>query len=257
MFQDFSYYQFVGYLAVLMRASALMLTLPFFSSNNIPSLVKAGLSLSLAIWLYPTLNLDLARIPTEGWTLAVYLGGELMIGAILGLMVRIILAAVQMMGMIAGFQMGFAVANVMDPMSGEQVSVLAQICYIVALLCMFMVNGHLMFMQAFADSFRMVPPGEFGLSRNLYEQVVAQGGNLFAMCLKLGFPVIAALLFTQVALGVLAKTVPQMNILMVGFPITITIGMLFMSLALGVMVPMIIRIFHGLPGLFNRLLAAM
>jgi len=256
-FDDFNPGQWVGFLLVLLRAGALMVALPFFGSPNIPNLVKGGLSLSLAILITPAVKLDPALMPRDLVQLA-WLGvGELMIGFLLGLTVRMVLTAVQIMGQLAGFQMGFAVANVFDPIGGTQVSVLAQFCYLMALLAFFAVGGHLAFFAALAESFRLVPPGGFGLSKSLFDQVLHLSQIMFSLSIKIGAPVIGALIFTQVVMGVLAKTVPQMNILIVGFPLTISVGLIFLSISLAILVPVLARFFSGLGPLLNNLLRAM
>ena len=256
-FDDFNLEQWVGFLLVLMRAGALLVSLPFLSSPSIPGLVKAGLALSLAILIAPAVKLPAELLPRDLPHLALMGVGEIFIGLILGLAVRLILTAVQIMGQLAGFQMGFAVANVFDPIGGEQVSVLAQFCYLMALLTFFAVGGHLNFFAALHDSFKAVPPGQWRLTRDLFDQVMTLSSLMFSLALKIGAPVIGALIFLQVAMGVLAKTVPQMNILVVGFPLTISVGLVFLSLTLTVLVPVLTRLFTGLGPLLNHLLRAM
>ncbi len=249
--------QWLVFLLILLRASSLILTLPFFGSQNLPVMVKAGLSLALALLLLPVAPVEAASYPRDLWGLAPLAAGEIMIGTILGLAVRLLLTSVQIMGQLAGFQMGFAVANVLDPIGGGQVSVLSQFCYLMALLMVFSVGGHLYFFKALADSFHLLPPGQFKFTRALFDQVMWMTGQMFVLSLRLGAPVIGALLFTQVVMGVVAKSVPQLNILIVGFPITISVGFLFLSLSLATMLPILGRVFEGLGPLLTTLLKAM
>ena len=257
IFYGLTFESWAVFLLVLLRCSALIATLPFFSSRNIPELVKAGLTLSLAILLTPAVKLDAQMVPRDLVSIAVLGLQEFMIGAILGLSVRMLLTAVQLMGQLAGFQMGFAVANVIDPMGGGQVSVLAQFAYLIAILTMLSVGGHFYFFKALADSFTLVPPGSFGLSKSLFDQVSGLAANMFSLALRIGVPVIGALLFTQVIMGVLAKTVPQMNILMVGFPLTVSVGLFFFSLTMLGLVTIMARVFRDLGPMFVGLMKAM
>jgi flagellar biosynthetic protein FliR len=257
IFGDLSYEQWAGFLLIFVRSAALMSTLPFFSSPNIPVLVKAGLSLALALWLSPVTPLDPERLPGHVLGFGLLCVGEIMIGAIMGLAVRLILTSVQVMGQLIGFQMGFAVANVLDPVNGGQVSVLAQFSFLMATLLLFVVGGHHYFLKALADSFIMVPPGEFSMSQSLFKQMMKLAADMFSLAVRLGAPVIGALLFTQVTMGILAKTVPQMNILMVGFPLTITVGLLFLSVAMLILIPAMGEIFKGLGPMLAGLLKAM
>ncbi len=254
---DYTYNQWAAFLLILLRTSALFITMPFFSSNNIPALVKAGLCLALTFVLQPVLHLSADSYPTDIIGFALLAVGELMIGLIMSMILRMLFAAIQIMGQLVGFQMGFAVANVIDPMGGEQVSVLAQFCYLLAMLLFFTLDGHLLILAALKDSFTLVPPGTFSISQNLFTTVMAHASSMFALSVKMGAPVIGALLFTQVSMGVIAKTVPQMNILIVGFPITISVGLIFLGLALGTMAPLLIENFQGLQAMMQHLLRGM
>ncbi len=257
IFGDLSYQQWAVFLLVLLRCSTLMATLPFFGSPNIPPLAKAGLSLALAILLTPVVPVRAEQFPTTAPGFALLAAGEMAIGAIFGLAVRLLLTAVQIMGQLVGYQMGFAVANVIDPIGGGQVSVLAQFAFLMSLLTLFAVDAHHWFFRALADSFRLVPPGRFTLGRGTFQQMVAISGQMFSLAVRLGAPVIGALLFTQVVMGILAKTVPQMNILMVGFPITITVGLVFLALSLTYMLPALARLFAGFGPMFTALMRGM
>lgn len=257
LFGDLSYTQWAAFVLILVRCSALIVSLPFFNSPNIPNLAKAGLVLSLAVLLYGVVPVEAERFPTRTWDFALLVGAEIIIGAILGLSVNLLLTSVRIMGQLVGFQMGFAVANVMDPMSGSQISVLAQLSFLMAILVLFTVNGHHWFFKALADSFIMLPVGQVALTKSLFDQMIQISGQMFALAIKMGAPIIGALLFTQVSLGILAKTVPQMNILMVGFPITISVGLIFLSLSMLVMIPMLVKLFSNLGPVLAGLLKAM
>lgn len=253
----YTYNQWIAFLLIFLRTASLFITMPFFSSNNIPNLVKVGLSLAISFCLQPVLGISTDAYPTELIGLALLALGELMIGAIMGLILRMLLGAIQIMGQLIGFQMGFAVANVIDPMGGGQVSVLAQFCYLLAFLLFFSLNGHLLIIAALKDSFFMVPPGTFGLSQDLFNSIMGHAAEMFSLSVKMGAPVIGALLFTQVSMGVIAKTVPQMNILIVGFPFTISVGLIFLALAISTMMPLLSDAFLNLQVMQQKLLRGM
>lgn len=257
IFGDLGINAWAAFLLVLVRCSAMVAVLPFFGSPNIPNLAKAGFSLSLALVISPVVELDPALVPRDLPAIAILAVSEVLIGAILGFAVRMLLTSVQIMGQLIGFQMGFAVANVLDPVGGGQVSVLAQFTYLMTILVFFAVGAHHWFFKALADSFVLVPPGSFGMSRGLFDQIIGQAGDMFTLALRLGAPVIGALLFTQVVMGILAKTVPQMNILIVGFPITISVGLIFLATALTLIVPIMGDKFKTLGPVFTGLLKAM
>jgi len=256
-FSDATYQQWMHFLLILTRCSALVALLPFFGSANIPDTVKAGLSMALAVFLHPIVKIDPALFPTGLDSFMVLAFGELMVGAILGFAVRLLFTAVQIMGHLAGFQMGFSVANVLDPMGGEQVSVIGQFCYIIAILVFFTVGGHHWFFSSVADSFAIVPPGQFAFSRILFDQLTTMTADMFELSLKLGAPVIGVLLAADVAMGVLAKTVPQMNILIVGMPLKIGLGLFFLALTMGFMIVTMGASFTDLGPVLGSFLRAM
>lgn len=254
---DYTYNQWAAFLLILLRTGALFTTMPFFSSNNIPTLVKAGMCLAFTFLLHPVLDISTDNYPTDTLGFALLATGELMIGAIMGLMLRMLFASIQIMGQLIGFQMGFAVANVIDPMGGDQVSVLAQFCYLLAMLLFFNMDGHLLVIGALRDSFHMVPPGTFSLSQDLFASIMLHASEMFSLAVKMGAPIIGALLFTQVSMGVIAKTVPQMNILIVGFPITISVGLIFLGLAMGTMASLLADNFQGLQFMLQKIMRGM
>jgi flagellar biosynthetic protein FliR len=247
LFGDLSYTQWAAFMLILVRCSALIVTLPFFNSPNIPPMAKAGFVLSLAILLHGVVPVDAGRFPTRTWDFALLVGAEMIIGAILGLAVDLLLTSVRIMGQLVGFQMGFAVANVMDPMSGAQISILAQLSFLMAILVLFTVATIITFSRPWPTASPAANRASLAMSQSLFDQMMNMAGQMFSLAIRLGAPIIGALLFTQVCLGILAKTVPQMNILMVGFPITISVGLIFLSLTMLVMIPMMVNIFKPRP----------
>ena len=244
-------------MVILVRTSAVVVAMPVLGSTNLPALVKAFMSLVLALVLWPVVDMSGFKPPTTLLGFLPLMVGEVLIGVILGLSARLLLTSLQIMGQMAGFQMGFAVANVIDPMSGMQISVLGQFVYLVGILVFLAVGGHHMFIRALADSFTLVPPGDFGLSTGLFKQMMALASKMFYLAVRIGAPIIGALLFTSVIMGVLAKTVPQMNILIVGFPLKITVGLVMLAATMTVLVPVMVKVFKNLGAVLTGLLKAM
>jgi flagellar biosynthetic protein FliR len=155
-----------------------------------------------------------------------------MLGIAIGFSVKLIFAGVQLAGQLAGYQMGMAIANVMDPSSSQQIPLLAQYNNLVALLIFLTINAHHWFIRALTESYRLIPPLGVHLSGSLMERLVHLAGNMFAVAIQVGAPVIAALLITSVAFGLVARTVPQMNVFIVAMPLKIAVGLLFFGLSL-------------------------
>lgn len=245
------------FLLIFLRVGAILLTVPIFGSKNIPILFKAGLSFAISLLLYPILNLD--KFPVQLGALSFGLGviSEVILGTIIGLSVRMVFAGMQLAGQLVGFQMGLAMANIIDPASSEQIPLLGELNNLLALLIFLAINAHHWFLRAMVDSFRLVPPFSFQFSSSLMDQLVALGGSMFVIAIKVGAPVIAALFLTTVAFGVAARAVPQMNIFFVAMPLKILVGLLFLSFSLPYLSSFIRSVFVGLENTILHLLKAM
>jgi len=167
--------------------------------------------------------------------------GEVLIGVTIGFGARLVFAGIQMAGNIVGFQMGFAIVNIIDPMTSAQVSVIAELKYLIAMMIFLSVNAHHLFFMAIAQSYDWVVPFGFHFSGSVMQYIFELSRDLFVIALKIGAPLMAVMLFTNVGLGVVARTVPQMNIFIVGFPLQISIGLIF----LGITAPLFTRIVQG------------
>lgn len=220
---------------VLVRVTALLFALPIWS-GRFPAAWKAGASLWMAVLF--SFCLPEPALPPE-LSLRVLAGGilgEILAGAAMGFGVRVLLAAITLGGQLVGFQMGLGIANVMDPATSEQNSVIAQWLNLLALFLFLEADGHLVAVSAVAKSFAAVPPLFAHTPPSLFLDLVRTGGlDLFHTALELAWPISVALLLVYVALGLLARVAPQMNMLMLGFPITIVVGLLVLLLAAGPM----------------------
>jgi len=220
---------------ILARISAILVMLPFFNARVVPVYVKAGTSLVMAIVLFPVLSHESIIIPDTIWNLARVLICEFVIGLIMGLMVQIFFEGVRLMGQVVGFQTGFAIANILDPSSGAQVSILANMAYFVTLVLFLAFNGHHILLHALRESFDIIELGSLGLGPSAFHTLIQKSGDIFITAIKIGAPAMAALLFTKVAFGLITKLIPQMNIMIVAFPVQIIVGLMFFGLCLAVL----------------------
>ena len=223
-----------------------MMTVPLFGSKNIPVLVKAGLLLSISIVLFPVINLDHAPFLTGIIPFGLGVIGEILLGITIGLSVRLLFTGIQLAGQLAGFQMGLAIVNVMDPQTSAQVPILAQFNNLIAMLIFLAINAHHWFLRALVESFNLVPLFTFSLTRSLIEHLIMIAGNMFIIAIKIGAPIIATMLITSVALGLIARTVPQMHIFIVAMPLKIIIGLLILSLTIPYLSSFLKNVFNGL-----------
>ncbi|MBN2333716.1 MAG: flagellar biosynthetic protein FliR [Deltaproteobacteria bacterium] len=238
------------FVLIVFRVAGMIFMVPIFNDQAIPALLKTGISLLLAIVLFPFLRQTSFTPLFAGGLVMVLLQiiRELAIGVTVGFLAAMLLAAVQTAGQLMGFQMGFSIVNVIDPVSSVQVSIIAQFQYLIALLVFLSLGAHRWFIKAMNDSFQLIPLGGFTLSDELLAMLMTYAANIFIVAIKLGAPLMVALLLCNVILGVLARTVPQMNIFIVGYPLQIGLGLLVLAFS----TPYMLAMFRGLyVNLFN------
>jgi len=228
----FSPDQFRSFILIFIRMGVVLFLFPIFGGMMVPKSVKAGLALLITIILFPVVKPSPELFPGTVLGSVNLLLSELVLGLIIGLSVHLFFAAVQLGGQLVGFQMGFAIANVIDPETGTQGSILAQFGYWIALLLFLVLNGHHILLDVLANSFSVVKVGSLGLGDGIFERIVGASGEMFSMAIKVGAPAIAALLLTSAGFGIVAKLVPQVNILIVAFPLKIAIGLFFFGVSL-------------------------
>ena len=128
-------------------------------------------------------------------------------------------------------------AHLIDPQSGVDAPVVSQVCYLLGTLIFLSIDGHHWFFHALLQSFQLLAPGEIHIRPGLYQHLVGLVGNMFVIAIKIAAPVMAVLIFIQSALGILSKAVPQINILLNSFPLTISVGLIFLGLAIDLFLP--------------------
>ena len=231
---------------IFLRIGAILMTIPVFESKSIPHLFKLALAFATSLVLFPMLKLSPMPVSNSILGLGIGVAGEILLGLVIGFSVKLVFAGIQLAGQMAGYQMGLALANVMDPAESEQVPLLAQFNNLVALLVFLSINAHYWFIRALRQSYRLVPPFNVHLNGSTVDQLVHLAGNMFVIAIQVGAPVIAALLVTSVVFGLVARTVPQMNVFIVAMPLKIGVGLLFLGFSLPYFSAFLKEIFNGL-----------
>jgi flagellar biosynthetic protein FliR len=234
------------FLLVFLRIGAILMTIPVFDSSTIPHLFKLALAFATSLILFPMLNLNSMPVAGSIYALGIGAAREILLGLSIGFSVKFIFAGVQLAGQLAGYQMGLAIADVLDPSESQQIPLLAQFNNMVALLIFLSLNAHYWFIRALALSFRIVPPLSAHFGGSVMEQLIQLGGNLFVIAIQVGAPVIAVLLVTSAAFGLIARTVPQMNVFIVAMPLKIGVGLIFVGFSLPYFAAFLKKIFNGL-----------
>ncbi len=222
-----------GFALVLARIAGLMLAVPMFSSSQLPRPIKIGFVLSLALMVFPAVSPSLPSSLTLGQAAAGILG-EFVIGEVIGLGAGLIFFGAQFAGKMISHQTGMALGAVFNPVFDAESTVLDQIWFFTALLFFLALHGHLAVVEVVLGSFEKVPPLTLwpgGLTAEFFASILQ---SIFEMAVRLATPTILALSLTLLSLGVLMKTMPQFNILSVGFSLKIVIGIFIMSVTIGV-----------------------
>jgi len=220
----------MSFLLTLFRVSLVVFVLPFFGGEATPTAAKVALCMVLTLTIWPQLSFPGTLFPAHPFGILVMLLGELLLGLTLNLMVTFIFAAVQTGGQLVGFQMGFSMVNVMDPETGASEAVTSHFLYMIALLTFLSLNGHLLLLKAVFESFKIIPPGGFFTTSALTTDVLKFSSEMFTLAIRISAPVVVALFLVDLALALISRAAPQMNILMLGFPLKITVGFLFLGL---------------------------
>jgi len=224
---------------VFIRVGALVFLLPLFGATGIPSLWKVGLSFLLAVIIVPLVPMTLT-FPESDLEMLLGVCSEILISFLLAILAKLFLASVQLAGQFLGFQMGFNVASVMDPQTGGQSTVISQFLYMFTILLFFSINGHHLFIRAMVESFQAVPPLNFRLSPSLMKVLIKISGEMFLIAIKMAAPILVALFLSNLCLGIIARTVPQVNILMIGFPLNIALGLILLGVTLNNLSPFLV-----------------
>ncbi len=223
------------FLSIFIRVGVILFIMPFFNSRVIPVLVKAGLAIILALILYPVSGPYTGVYPETTLGIINLIIGEFIIGMILGLLVNFFFEGIRIMGQLAGLEIGFSIANVLDPQSGFQTSVLSNMAYLTAIVLFLILNGHHIILNAIRESFAIIQPGSASLSKQVFQEVLRRSGEMFVISIQIGAPVISAILFIQLAFGLITRLIPQMNVMVVAFPVQIATGLVFFGISLWVM----------------------
>lgn len=211
------------FLLILSRFAGIGLV-PVFNARNIPAVWKVALALLLSSIAWNLGLVDNYQIPDMPPRYFLLLVQEVLIGITLALASQFFFAAIQLAGQVIDTQMGFGIMNVVDPLSGFQAPLLGNFKYILAMLVFLQIDGHHLFLQAFFDTYASIPIGGLVVSEKLIQSLVLYFGKIFSTGMKLALPIVASLLVTDLIMGIISRTVPQMNIFMVGMPAKIVLG---------------------------------
>ena len=215
----------------LSRILGLVAAAPLFGNAAVPVSTKVSLGVLLAMIIAPTVPALPATDPMSMAGLLI-LTQEMLIGLAMGFSIRIVFAAIEMAGEISSLTMGLGFASFFDPQTKGRSSAISQFLTMLATLMFLTVNGHLVLLAALAESFVSLPISASPINGGGFQQLAAWGGEIFRSGVQISLPIVAALLLTNVALGILTRAAPQLNIFGIGFPVTLGVGLLVLAMVL-------------------------
>lgn len=215
----------------LTRILGLITASPMFGHRAVPLTVKLLLGVMLASIVAPAVPAQPAADPASLAGLLI-LVQELLIGLAMGFAMRIVFAAVEMAGEISSLTMGLGFATFFDPGTQGRSSAISQFLALVATMAFLAVNAHLVLLSALVESFSTLPVSAQPIYGGGFKQLADWGAKIFSTGVQLSLPIVAALLITNVALGILTRAAPQLNLFGIGFPVTLGVGMLVLAMSL-------------------------
>jgi len=234
-------------LLIFIRMTGLFVVTPIFGRRNIPTYFKIGFAFLLALIMVNTIQIPRLEYFNSIYMYALLALKEFLAGVAIGYVSYLVFTAIYLSGQVLDMQIGFGIVNVIDPLSNIQVPITSNFYFILCILVFFGVNGHHMIIRALFDSYRLVPIGSAVFDGTMMNDVVGLFGEMFKVGFKIAAPVVAALLVCDVALGVISKAMPQLNVFIVGMPLKIILGILVVLIT----IPVFITLAHSLIGVMN------
>lgn len=226
---------------IMTRLAGLFLSSPLLSAPQIPAQLKALLLITLSCMLIGPAGINPKLVDLQIFHYAGLILVEFGIGIFIGLLLTLVFSGIEFAGRLFGIQMGFAVANVVDPTTSEQIGVLSQIIRFIFLFVFFSMDGHLFLIKALAVSFQLLPVGGGTFTVALIiDDVIKVGANLFIIAMKIALPISCSVLLINTGFAALARTTPQLNIFMVAFMVNILAGLAILTVTL----PSLVAMFH-------------
>ncbi|MEN6348072.1 MAG: flagellar biosynthetic protein FliR [Syntrophomonas sp.] len=227
---------------ILGRITGLFLSAPIFSSRMIPGRVKGLVIIAISATMAYFVPLNYGKnINTPALFIAAMIL-EVIVGYTIGFVAYVVLATIQLAGQIMDMQMGFSIVNVVDPQSGTQIPLMGNFTQAIALLIYLGIDGHHYLLQALVQSFNLIPVLGMHVKSSFIDLITEITVNMFVIAVKISAPIVISILTSDIAMGFIARTVPQMNVFIVGLPLKILLGMVSLMLLL----PVYLWVFNSL-----------
>ncbi len=209
--------RFLLFTLILTRVSGVVMTAPIFGTSEVPMQVRALLAIAIALLVLPSqwdLNIP---YPETTANYLVFVGSELVVGLCLGMGVVVLFTGLEVAGQAIAQVSGLAAAEIFDPTQETNVSVFSRLLLLVALAIFVCIGGHRLVMAGLLETFRTIPPGSTALPQTMTETLVTLVAQSFALGIRAAAPLVTALLLANLVIGLIGRTLPQLNVLVIGF----------------------------------------
>ena len=230
--QAYNLLQLYAFTLILARLAGVIGTAPFLSNRAIPATIKAALAVVLSLAVTPLTMAKMGAMPTNVFILGGQVIGEAVFGMALGYCARLLFSAVEMAGYLIDTQMGFGFVNLVNPFSEQQASIMSGLQYQLAITLYILMNGHLLLLGSMVRSLNALPPGSISLHSGFGLALLPMLKLMFTLGFRLALPAVGVLLTMDLAFGLIARLVPQVNVFMVGIPAKVIVGVATMALLL-------------------------
>lgn len=245
------------FLLVFVRMTGLFVVSPIFGRRNLPTYFKIGFAFMLAIIIVNVVNVVEFNYNNNIYSYLFSAIKEFIVGLSIGFISYLVFSAIYLAGQLIDMQIGFGMVNVLDPVSNIQVPITSNFYFILSMLTFLAVNGQQMLIKAVLESYDYVKLGGALLNQEIYESVIRIFGGMFITGFKIAAPITAAILISDVALGILAKTIPQLNVFVVGMPLKILLGIVVMMVTIPMFIMLLQALFNDMNSEMYNLLRQM
>jgi len=221
---------FDAILLILIRMTGLFILSPVFGRQNMPAIFKIGFAFFLTIIFVNTVDSFSLDYQDSLVLYMVYIAKELAIGIIMGYITYVIVSGIYLAGQLIDMQIGLGFSNVVDPITNIQVPLTSNFYYTYFILVFLLINGHHMIIRALFYSFQVLPLEKLTFSSAVLPELTRLLSDMFGIALRIAAPIICAIFIADVVLGILSKTMPEMNVFMLGMPIKIFVGLVIMTI---------------------------
>ncbi|MBV7272206.1 fused FliR family export protein/FlhB family type III secretion system protein [Clostridiaceae bacterium UIB06] len=238
---------FTALILITIRMFCFFLIVPVFFPNGTPSTVKVGLTLVIAYILIPGIDYSGISTITNNMPFIINCFNEAVAGLTLGFITNLCFISVRVAGNLIDFNVGFSMMTMFDPTSGSNTTLMEHLLYWFSVVVFFTVDGHHMLIRTLIDSFKVIKVGQFFLGQSSINIIIKAFIEYFAIGLKIAIPIVLIIFITDLTMGLIARTVPQLNIMILGMPIKILVGLGAFCFALPIFLRIIENSFYGIP----------